>query len=146
MMNRVFLTAFITVIIAQILKILYVFLREGHLNFKILTSTGGMPSSHSASVMALTTAVGLETGWDSPLFGVTLFFSLIVMYDATGIRRAAGKQAEILNRIIDDLYQGRTIYEEGEKLKELLGHTPVEVIVGAILGIVLALMLYKYVW
>jgi len=145
-MNRVFLTAFITVIIAQILKILYTFVREGKFDFRIITSTGGMPSSHSASVMALTTAVGIETGWNSPLFGVTLFFSLIVMYDAAGIRRAAGRQAEILNRIMDDLYQGRTLYEEGEKLKELLGHTPVEVIVGAILGIVSALMMYKYIW
>ncbi len=145
-MNRVFLSAFITVIIAQILKIIYNFIREGKVDFRIMTSTGGMPSSHSASVMALTTAVGIETGWDSPLFGVTLFFSLIVMYDAAGIRRAAGRQAEILNRIMDDLYQGRTLYEEGEKLKELLGHTPVEVIVGAILGIVVSLMLYKYVW
>ncbi len=145
-MNRVFLSAFITVIIAQILKIIYNFIREGKVDFRIMTSTGGMPSSHSASVMALTTAVGIETGWDSPLFGVTLFFSLIVMYDAAGIRRAAGRQAEILNRIMDDLYRGRTLYEEGEKLKELLGHTPVEVIVGAILGIVVSLMLYKYVW
>ncbi len=145
-MNRVFLTAFITVIIAQILKIIYNFVREGKVDFRIITSTGGMPSSHSASVMALTTAVGIETGWNSPLFGVTLFFSLIVMYDAAGIRRAAGRQAEILNRIMDDLYQGRTLYEEGEKLKELLGHTPVEVIVGAILGVVVALMLYKYAW
>ncbi len=145
-MNRVFLTAFITVIIAQILKIIYNFVREGKVDFRIITSTGGMPSSHSASVMALTTAVGIESGWNSPLFGVTLFFSLIVMYDAAGIRRAAGRQAEILNRIMDDLYQGRTLYEEGEKLKELLGHTPVEVIVGAILGVVVALMLYKYVW
>ncbi len=145
-MNRVFLTAFITVIIAQILKIIYNFVREGKVDFRIITSTGGMPSSHSASVMALTTAVGIESGWNSPLFGVTLFFSLIVMYDAAGIRRAAGRQAEILNRIMDDLYQGRTLYEEGEKLKELLGHTPVEVIVGAILGVVVALMMYKYVW
>ncbi len=145
-MNRVFLTAFITVVVAQVLKILYTFIKEGKFDFRIITSTGGMPSSHSASVMALTTAVGMEAGLDSPLFGVTLFFSLIVMYDAAGIRRAAGKQAEILNRIMDDLYQGRTLYEEGEKLKELLGHTPVEVIVGAILGVVTALMLYKYVW
>ncbi len=145
-MNRVFLTAFITTVVAQILKILYTFVKEGKFDFRIFTSTGGMPSSHSASVMALTTAVGIESGWDSPLFGVTLFFSLIVMYDAAGIRRAAGRQAEILNRIMDDLYQGRTLYEEGEKLKELLGHTPVEVIVGAILGIVMALMMYKYVW
>ncbi len=145
-MNRVFLTAFFTVIIAQLLKILYNFFQEGKFDFRIFTSTGGMPSSHSASVMALTTAVGLETGWNSPLFGVTLFFSLIVMYDAAGIRRAAGKQAEILNRIMDDLYHGRTLYEEGEKLKELLGHTPVEVLVGAILGIVSALLMYKYLW
>ena len=145
-MNRVFFTAFLTVIVAQLLKIIYNFIREGKFDFRIFTSTGGMPSSHSASVMALTTAVGLETGWNSPLFGVTLFFSLIVMYDAAGIRRAAGKQAEILNRIMDDLYQGRTLYEEGEKLKELLGHTPVEVLVGAILGIASALLMYKYLW
>jgi uncharacterized protein len=104
------------------------------------TGTGGMPSSHAASVSALSTAVGLQDGWDSPLFGVAAFVSLVIMYDAAGIRRAAGLQAEILNRMLEDLREHHTF--EGERLKELLGHTPIEVVVGAALGIGLAVLLY----
>lgn len=84
-------------------------------------------------------AVGFEEGFRSNLFAICLFFSFIVMYDAAGIRRAAGKQAEILNKIIEDLYAGR---KTDEKLKELLGHTPVEVLIGAIWGIIVALIMY----
>ena len=97
-----------------------------------VSPTGGMPSSHAASVSALTTMVGLEEGFRSTLFGVTLFFSLIVMYDAAGLRRAAGRHAMVLNRLIDEhLDPG----EGGQRLMELLGHTPLEVLVGALLGV-----------
>lgn len=111
--------------------------RDGTVNFKRLVELGGMPSAHSASVAALTTGVALEQGVHSPLFGVTAFFSLIMMYDAAGIRRSAGRQAEVLNRIVDDLKIARRVPEE--RLLELLGHTPFEVIVGAALGIAFAL-------
>ncbi len=138
-MNKVLLTAIVGSLSAQILKLFINYLNTKKLDFRILFSTGGMPSSHSASVMSLSMAVGFEEGFRSNLFAVCLFFSFIVMYDAAGIRRAAGKQAEILNRIIEDLYAGR---RADEKLKELLGHTPVEVLVGAIWGILIALIMY----
>jgi len=122
---------------AQLTKFLVALGRDGTVNFKRLVELGGMPSSHSASVAALTTGVALQEGIQSPLFGVTAFFSLMTMYDAAGIRRSAGRQAEVLNRIVDDLQLTGRIREE--RLLELLGHTPFEVIVGAALGIALAL-------
>lgn len=122
---------------AQLTKFLVTLGRDGTVNFKRLVELGGMPSAHSASVAALTTGVALEQGVHSPLFGVTAFFSLIMMYDAAGIRRSAGRQAEVLNRIVDDLKIARRVPEE--RLLELLGHTPFEVIVGAALGIAFAL-------
>ncbi|MEO0203159.1 MAG: divergent PAP2 family protein [candidate division WOR-3 bacterium] len=138
-MNKVLLTAIIGSLSAQILKIMINYINKKKLDFRILFSTGGMPSSHSASVMSLSMAVGFEEGFKSNLFAICLFFSFIVMYDAAGIRRAAGKQAEILNRIIEDLYAGR---KTDEKLKELLGHTPIEVFIGAIWGIIIAIIMY----
>lgn len=109
-------------------------------DFTRLIGTGGMPSAHSASVTALTTAVGIGHGWNTPLFGVAAFFSLITMYDATGIRRAAGKQARALNRLVDDLRHHHSIGTE--RLGELLGHTPLEVLVGAVYGALLAFLLH----
>lgn len=109
------------------------------LNFTRLVGTGGMPSSHSASVAALTTAVGMKEGPDSTLFAVTLFFSLVVMYDAAGLRRAAGLQARVLNRIAEDQYAHRGF--RPERLSELVGHTPIEVLVGGAIGV-----LYGLVW
>ena len=111
-------------------------------NVRRFVETGGMPSSHAASVAALSTSVGLENGFRSLLFGVTLYFSLVVMYDAAGLRRAAGRQAAILNRLIDEHFRfpGR----ETQKLMELLGHTPLEVAVGAMIG-VLASLLYHWI-
>ncbi|MEO0143950.1 MAG: divergent PAP2 family protein [candidate division WOR-3 bacterium] len=138
-MNKVLLTAIIGSLSAQLLKLIINYINTKKIDFRILFSTGGMPSSHSASVMSLSMAVGFEEGFRSNLFAVCLFFSFIVMYDAAGIRRAAGKQAEILNKIIEDLYSGR---KADEKLKELLGHTPIEVFVGAIWGIIIALIIY----
>ena len=110
-------------------------------NLRRFVETGGMPSSHAAAVSSLTTIVGLRDGFDSSLFGVTLFFSLIVMYDAAGLRRAAGRHAVVLNRLIEDHFKHP---EEGaQKLMELLGHTPFEVLVGALLGIGSAML---WVW
>ena len=109
------------------------FLRTRHWNLRRFVETGGMPSSHAASVCALSTMVGLREGFRSSLFGVTLFFSLIVMYDAAGLRRAAGRHAAVLNRLIDEHFKNP---EKGaQRLMELLGHTPLEVLVGALLGV-----------
>lgn len=109
------------------------------LNFTRLVGTGGMPSSHSASVAALSTAIGIREGVGSSIFAVTLFFSLVVMYDAAGLRRAAGLQARVLNRIVEDQYAHRGL--RPERLSELVGHTPIEVLVGAAIGV-----LYGLVW
>jgi acid phosphatase family membrane protein YuiD len=110
----------------------------GRWNMRRFVETGGMPSSHAASVAALSTSVGLENGFRSLLFGVTLYFSLVVMYDAAGLRRAAGRQAAILNRLIEEHF--RRPERETQRLMELLGHTPFEVFVGALLGVLSALI------
>ncbi|MBI1799736.1 MAG: divergent PAP2 family protein [Candidatus Eisenbacteria bacterium] len=126
----------------QVYKGIHDYLRTRRWNLRRFVETGGMPSSHAASVAALSTAVGLEEGFRSTMFGVTLFFSLIVMYDAAGLRRAAGRQAAVLNRLIDEHFEHP---EQGaQKLMELLGHTPLEVLVGALLGSVGALLWYTW--
>lgn len=119
---------------AQVLKFIIFTLKTKKINFKIFSTTGGMPSSHSAGVMGLSTATGLITGFDSVIFAVALGFSLITMYDAAGLRRAAGKTAACLNRMMEDFYK-HDVQAIGGKLKELLGHTPLEVIAGAFFGI-----------
>ncbi|RMH72959.1 MAG: divergent PAP2 family protein [Gemmatimonadetes bacterium] len=126
--------------IAQALKVIFYWMNTKRLNFRRLTETGGMPSSHSSTVTALCTLVLLHEGLDSTLFGVTLVFSLIVMYDAAGLRRAVGKQASILNKIVEDMELNRRLPEN--RLKELLGHTPIEVFMGALLGIAWGLVWY----
>ena len=124
--------------IAQILKVGVVSVRRRHLDLRVLAETGGMPSSHSAIVAALTTSVGRLNGVTSDTFAIALIFSIVVMYDAQGVRRAAGRQAAVLNRLIDDVMAQRGIQET--RLRELLGHTPVEVLVGAALGIAVGLV------
>lgn len=118
-----------------------VFVTTRHWNLRRFVETGGMPSSHAASVSSLTTLVGMRDGFGSSLFGVTLFFSLIVMYDAAGLRRAAGRHAMVLNRLIDHNFKNPE--ESAQKLMELLGHTPFEVLVGALLGVGSAML---WVW
>lgn len=135
-MSRPLLLALGSSAAAQITKFLVALGRDGRVNFKRLVELGGMPSAHSASVAALSTGVALEQGISSPLFGVTVFYSLMTMYDAAGIRRSAGRQAEVLNRIVDDLQMSGKVREE--RLLELLGHTPFEVLAGAALGIAFA--------
>lgn len=124
--------------IAQISKVVLESVRHRRLNLRVLAAMGGMPSSHSALVMALTTAIGRINGVTSVAFAIALIFSVVVMYDAAGVRRAAGRQAIVLNRLVDDLVAQRGIQEE--RLRELLGHTPFEVIVGALLGIGVGLL------
>ncbi|MDQ6876988.1 MAG: divergent PAP2 family protein [Candidatus Dormibacteraeota bacterium] len=125
--------------IAQTAKVILYSVRQRRLNLRVLAVTGGMPSSHSAIVMGMTTAVGKYAGVTSASFAIALIFSFVVMYDAAGLRRAAGRQAAILNRLVEDLVHMRGVQEQ--KLRELLGHTPVEVLAGAALGIVAGLIL-----
>ena len=129
---------------AQVIKFILFTIKTRKVNFKIFSTTGGMPSSHSAGVMGLSTMVGIIQGFDSALFAVSLGFSLIIMYDAAGLRRAAGKTAACLNRMMDDFYH-HDMQSAGGKLKELLGHTPLEVFVGAVFGICFAYLFHWFV-
>lgn len=122
----------------QIFKFLSDSIINREINFRRFVETGGMPSSHSAVVTSLMTAIGLSEGFDSPIFAVSFVFSFIVMYDAAGVRRAAGKQAAILNQLI---HSKQVKVDTNEKLKELLGHTPIQVFVGAIYGIVVGYLI-----
>lgn len=132
--NPTFMSGIVAWTIAQVLKVFTTFFVERRWDFKMLLGSGGMPSSHSALCVALTTSVAICHGISDALFPVCLGFSLIVMYDATGVRRHAGMQAEVLNLIVEDLFQGHPVSEK--KLKELLGHTPLQVGAGAIVGII----------
>jgi uncharacterized protein len=125
--------------IAQAAKVILTSVRQRRLNLRVLAETGGMPSSHAAIVMGMTTAVGKYAGVSSAAFAIALIFSFVVMYDAAGLRRAAGRQAAILNRLVEDLVHMRGMQEQ--RLRELLGHTPIEVVVGALLGIGVGLLL-----
>ena len=140
MFNPPLVLAVVAMLSVQLFKFFFAWIWFRRIDFTRLVGTGGMPSSHSASVTALTMAVGMEAGWNSTLFGATAFFSLVIMYDATGIRRAAGRQANILNRMMDELKDYHKL--ETVRLKELLGHTPLEVIVGAAYGVLVALLLH----
>lgn len=137
--NQVLLVSLIACLLAQGLKVAIELLRNGKVNLRFLFTTGGMPSAHSALVGALATGVGLTAGWSSPDFAIASLFAIIVMYDAAGVRQAAGKQARILNQILDELFHdGHTLNEE--RLKELLGHTPFQVLVGLALGIAITVL------
>ena len=133
-----FWIALIVGLLVQAYKGFAAFVTSGRWNLRRFVETGGMPSAHSAAVAALSTAVGLQEGFSSAVFGVTLYFSLIVMYDAAGLRRAAGRQARVLNRLIERHFQHPE--DDTQKLMELLGHTPFEVLIGAMLGAFSALL------
>jgi uncharacterized protein len=138
---EVILTACTAALTAQILKLLFYYLKNKKINFKLLAETGGMPSSHSAGVVALSTSVGLILGFDSIEFAIALGYAMIVMYDAAGLRRSAGQMAAQLNRVVDALWDQRPTHSR-DKLIELLGHTPLEVFMGALLGIVISCLFH----
>ncbi|WP_138500404.1 divergent PAP2 family protein [Nostoc sp. PA-18-2419] len=132
--NRVLLVALTACLIAQTLKLVIEIIKNRKLNVRVLVTTGGMPSAHSALVTALAAGVGQTLGWASADFALAMIFAIIVMYDAAGVRQAAGKQARILNQMIDELFDEKPDFSQ-DRLKELLGHTPVQVIAGSALGI-----------
>ena len=138
--NQILLVSLLACFTAQGLKALIELIRDGKVSLRYLVSSGGMPSAHSALVGALATGVGLQMGWSSAEFAIAALFAVIVMYDAAGVRQAAGKQARILNQIIDEMFQGGKEFNE-ERLKELIGHTPFQVLVGLSLGIGIAMVL-----
>ncbi len=138
--NNVLICCMIAWFLAQILKIPIDLWRTQKIHWGIFFSAGGMPSSHSAMMTATTLGIGLFHGFNDPLFGLAVAISMIVLYDATGVRRQAGMQAQKINKIIDELLQGHPISEK--QLKEVLGHTPIEVGGGVILGVAIALAVW----
>ncbi|MGO4888949.1 divergent PAP2 family protein [Anaerobacillus sp. MEB173] len=136
---------------AQFIKVPLQFIASRKLDWTLLTSTGGMPSSHSGAVTALSTAIALEEGLGSPFFAISAIFGIIVMFDATGVRWHAGEQATVLNRLVTDFnklaeqvktWPEKEEQEKRKELKELLGHQPIEVFFGGLLGIILTLILH----
>lgn len=128
----------ITWFVVQCLKVIFELIKNKKLNLRRMVGSGGMPSSHSALVCSLATSIGLTEGISSPIFAISVSLAAIVMYDAAGVRRAAGKQAKVLNQIIENHKEKINVQE---KLIELLGHTPFEVYVGAAIGILMAMAL-----
>lgn len=124
---------------AQTLKVLLGVFRERRFNFKWFVGSGGMPSSHAATVTAVAVAVGRQEGFNSSVFAVAIVFAMVTMFDAQGVRRHTGIQAKALNRILEDLAHSKGVREE--PLKALIGHTPVEVLVGGLIGVVIALFI-----
>ncbi|WP_027964357.1 divergent PAP2 family protein [Halalkalibacillus halophilus] len=150
--NTPLIIALFAVIFAQVIKIPIQYIATRKINFGLAVSTGGMPSSHSAAVTSLTTAVGIEHGLESPYFAIACVLSIIVMYDATGIRRHAGEHATLLNQLVKDFqrivedaksWPEKEESEKQKELKELLGHQPSEVFFGAVTGILLAISIYS---
>lgn len=138
MNNYVLWVAIIAWLSAQLLKVLFYGLKHKTFSLERLMGAGGMPSSHTSTVCSLTVAIAKVSGLSSPLFAISLVMAGIVMYDASGVRRAAGEQAKVLNRLLFEHHQPD---ETQKMLKELLGHTPLEVFGGAVLGIALALLI-----
>jgi len=139
--NHILWTTLLATLSAQLLKLLLVLITERKWSPERLLDTGGMPSSHSAAVSALATSMGIVYGWTSPQFTISAVFGSIVMYDATGIRRAAGQQAELINELVKELAH---LFDEGfqpQALKTLLGHTYPQVVVGALLGILVGVLM-----
>jgi acid phosphatase family membrane protein YuiD len=151
--NFPFWASLAAIFFAQFIKVPIHFIATKKLDWSLLTSTGGMPSSHSAAVTALTTGVALESGLHSPIFAISAIFAIITMFDASGVRRQAGEQAIVLNQLVADFnklvedvktWPKKEEHEKRNELKELLGHKPIEVFFGGITGVFLTLALYYY--
>lgn len=127
--------------VAQSLKVIIGVFKEKRFNFRWFIGTGGMPSSHASGATALAVACGFGLGFDSVAFALATMFAIVTMFDAQGVRRSTGQQAEILNKIMEDIYWKGKI-EKG-RLKELIGHTPIEVFTGAIIGFAIAVVAYR---
>ncbi len=138
--NYILVCAFTGWFGAQLIKCLLYFIRNHGFDFSLIMASGGMPSSHSATVCAVVTSVGRTDGTKSSMFALAFVMAFIVMYDAAGVRRAAGEQAKLLNRIVRDISIGEKKYLD-RNLKELIGHTPLQVLVGAALGIVIPFLI-----
>ena len=136
--NKIFMTTVSAWIIAEVIKVTLGVIKEKRFDFRWFIGTGGMPSSHVAGASCLAAAVGLEYGFDSVHFALAASFAIVVMFDAQGVRRSTGRQAHILNKVMEDIYWQGKIHEG--RLRELVGHTPIQVIMGFLLGVCVALL------
>lgn len=143
--NKILFCAIAAWLLAQFIKFIIGIIQNKKFDFRLLYTSGGMPSSHSSTVCALATGTGIVYGFDGVEFAIAAILAVVVMYDAAGIRRAAGEQAKILNRIMDDLEEGNQI-DFNIHLKEFLGHTPFQVLMGALLGIALPVIAFTIVF
>jgi len=143
--NPVFISCIIASILAQILKLPLEFLRTKKWDWSLIFGTGGMPSSHSAVMTAAAAGVGHYVGFDTPLFGLAFAITMVVVYDATNIRRQAGFHAQQINRIIKEIFEGKIKpAEDFDELREVLGHSPIEAVGGIILGILVSLVVWHF--
>jgi acid phosphatase family membrane protein YuiD len=137
--NKIVVIAFISWVVNQSLKLVVFYITEKKWDMRRFVGAGGMPSTHSALSVCVAVTIGLKEGWDSPLFALAIVIAFIIMADAAGVRRETGEQAIVLNKIILEFFEERKIRDKN--LKELVGHTPFEVIVGAFIGIMTAWIL-----
>ena len=137
-MSNVLLASICAWALAQLLKVFFALIGKRQIDLHLIVSTGGMPSSHSAMVCALATSVAIVEGLDSVAFGIATILAMVVMYDAAGVRSWVGKQSVVLNRIVKEIRFRRPLFELERDLREFIGHTPFEVIIGALLGITIA--------
>ena len=137
--NKILMITITVWALAQTIKVILGVINEKRFNFRWFVGTGGMPSSHAAGAAALATTCGIQEGFYSSIFAVAAVFAIVTMFDAQGVRRATGQQAVLLNQIMDNMYEGHL---EADRLKELIGHTPLQVLVGCLLGISMGYFLY----
>lgn len=149
--NYPLIAAFVSIIFAQVVKVPLYFVTNRTWNVGLAFSSGSMPSSHSAAVASLSTAIGIVNGIASTSFAIAVVISSIIMFDVAGVRRHAGNQAIVLNRLMKEFNEfvqemrakpKNSSQDQREALKELLGHRPIEVFVGAIVGICISFILY----
>jgi acid phosphatase family membrane protein YuiD len=140
--NRVLIAGLIAWLLAQSLKVPLYYMQHRRFNWALLVSAGGMPSSHSSLVTSTALAIGLYEGFDTSLFALAIAVAMIVIYDATGIRRQAGMHAHSINLLVEELFQGKPI--DNQQLKEVLGHTPMEALGGIVLGVLIALLVWFF--
>jgi acid phosphatase family membrane protein YuiD len=140
-LHPIFLTVAVAWAVAQMGKVVLEFSRSGRIRWSLMVETGGMPSSHSSFVSSLAASVGMKEGWTSSAFMVALGMAIIIMHDAAGLRMAAGRQAALLNQVVGRLYGARKV-KGMPRMKEMLGHSPLQVISGALLGVAVAFLLF----
>jgi len=133
--NKVLIISLCSWALAQLLKVIIILIQKRQLDLRYLVVSGGMPSAHSALVSALATSVALTQGFESAAFGISAILALIVMYDAAGLRQSVGKQSVVLNRMLQELRLRRPATELGRDLREFIGHTQFQVIMGGLLGV-----------